>query len=149
MLGRMNELSALLKDTTRPTVVAELSQLVDSTVAGQSGLTGMAVKSTVAAVKKADADAVRKGVDRFLPEIVRELTPYWEDYDPAASAGFGNYLASRQDDGTASLLSLGDRFADQGPAAIAKAYSGLRGKAGKIVGPALPELGDIVERNAG
>ena len=34
------------------------------------------------------------------------------------------------------------------PAAAQKVYSSLRGKAGKIIAPALPEFGDIIERHA-
>ena len=142
----MSDLSALLTETTRPTVVRDLAELVDTTASSQSGLTGMAIKSALGAVRKAQPDAVAKGIDRFLPEIVRELTPYWEAYSPEQSAGFGNYLASREEDVTSSILKLGDAFADRGP--VQKVYRSLRGKASSIVAPALPQLGDIVERHA-
>ncbi len=148
MLGAMSDLSKLLDDTVRPTVVKDLSDLVDRTVATQSGLTGMAIKSAVAAAKKADGDVVSKSINRFLPDIVDSVAPHWNDYDAEQSAGFGNFLASRQDDVTNDVLTLGDRFAQQGPAAVQKVYSSLRGKTGKIIAPALPEFGDIVERHA-
>lgn len=144
----MTDLNALLAETTRPTVVAELSQLAESTIASQSGLTGMALKTGVAAVKKSNADAIPWGIERFLPELVSALTPYWEAYDPASSAGFGNYLASRGDDVVASLLEVGDRAAESGPASAGRVYTSLRGKAVKILAPVLPELGDIIERHA-
>ncbi|WP_288832401.1 DUF6918 family protein [uncultured Corynebacterium sp.] len=144
----MSDLSALLTETTRPTVVRELAELVDTTASSQSGLTGMAIKSALGAVRKAQPDAVAKGIDRFLAEIVRELTPYWEAYSPEQSAGFGNYLASREEDVTSSILKLGDAFVDRGPAPVQKVYRSLRGKASSIVAPALPQLGDIVERHA-
>ena len=56
----MTDLSQLLSAANRPQVVQELTSLIDATVARQSGLTGMALKSAVAAGKKADADAVSK-----------------------------------------------------------------------------------------
>ncbi|MDY5785559.1 MULTISPECIES: DUF6918 family protein [unclassified Corynebacterium] len=144
----MSDLNALLTDTTRPTVVAELTQLADRTVANQSGLTGMALKSAVGAAKKADGEAVSKGINKFLPQLVEELTPFWNDYNSAESAGFGNFLASRETELSDRILAVGDSLSGQGPAAIQKVYSALRGKLSSIIGPTLPELGDIIERNA-
>ena len=68
-LAGMTDLSQLLDAAKRPQVVQEITSLVDDTVARQSGLTGMALKSAVAAGKKADADAISKGVNKFLPQI--------------------------------------------------------------------------------
>ncbi|MBA4505219.1 DUF6918 family protein, partial [Corynebacterium sanguinis] len=85
----MSDLRKLLDDTTRPTVVNELTDLANRTIDSQSGLTGMAIKSAAAGIKKANADAISKGVDRALPSIIESLTPYWNDYTPENSAGFG------------------------------------------------------------
>lgn len=148
MLDEMSDLTKLLDDTTRPTVINDLADLANRTIESQSGLTGMAIKSAVAGIKKANADAISKSVDRALPSIIESLTPYWNEYNPETSAGFGNYLASREEDVTRDVLSLGDRFAQQGPAAVQKVYSSLRGKAGKIIAPVLPEFGEIIERHA-
>ncbi|WP_342318754.1 DUF6918 family protein [Corynebacterium mayonis] len=144
----MTDLNALLNATTRPTVVSELTDLVERTIANQSGLTGMAIKSAVGVAKKADADAISKAVNTALPSIVEELSSFWQDYDPENSAGFGNYLASREKEVTEKALFLGDKNSAKAPAAIQKLYSSLRGKVGKIIAPALPELGGIIERNA-
>lgn len=144
----MSDLSKLLESTVRPTVVSELTDLVNRTIDAQSGLTGMAIKSAISAAKKADAEVLPKNINRFLPNIIDALDPYWKDYNAADSAGFGNYLASRSDDVTSDILALGDGLAEKGPGAVQKIYSSLRGKAGKIITPALPELGNIVEQHA-
>ncbi|SDM02757.1 hypothetical protein SAMN04488535_1622 [Corynebacterium mycetoides] len=148
MLSPMSDLTKLLDPTVRPTVVNDVTGLVDRTIASQSGLTGMAIKSATSAARKADADIVSKVINRSLPDIVDALTPYWDAYDAEQSAGFGNYLASRQDDVVADVLGLGDKYVQQAPAAAQKVYSSLRGKAGKIIAPALPEFGEIIERHA-
>lgn len=147
-LARMTDLSNLLNDTNRTQVVQQISTLVDDTIARQSGLTGMALKSAVAAGKKADADAVSKGVNKFLPKIVEELNPYWSAYKASGQEGFGQFLSAREDDVVKAMLDAGDKEADSMPGPVKKVYSTLRGKAAKIVGPSLPEFGDIVERFA-
>ena len=147
-LTGMTDLSQLLDATKRPQVVQEITSLVDDTVARQSGLTGMALKSAVAAGKKADADAISKGVNKFLPQIVEELNPHWSAYQASGQQGFGEFLSGREDDVVKAMLDAGDKQADSMPGAIKKVYSTLRGKAAKIVGPSLPQLGEIVERFA-
>ena len=67
----------------------------------------------------------------------------------AAPNSFGDYLSSREDDVVKALLDAGDKAVNSAPGAIQKVYSSMRGKAGKIVSPALPELGAIVEKYAG
>ena len=76
----MTDLSKLLGDAVRPNLVNDLSGLVELTAGNQSGLTGMAIKSALAAGKKADADAVTKGITRFLPLLIEALQPFWERY---------------------------------------------------------------------
>ncbi|WJY96460.1 hypothetical protein CFOUR_00030 [Corynebacterium fournieri] len=147
-LAAMTDLSQLLDAAKRPQVVQEITSLVDDTVSRQSGLTGMALKSAVAAGKKADADAVSKGVNKFLPQIVEELNPHWSAYQESGEQGFGQFLAGREDDVVKSMLDAGDKQADSMPGPVKKVYSTLRGKAAKIVGPSLPQLGEIVERFA-
>lgn len=144
----MSKLDALLEGDTRQTVVTELAELIDKTVSNQSGLTGMALKSAVAAGKKADADAIPKGVNRMLPQITEELAPFWSGYESSGTQGFGSYLVSREGEVVEAMLGAADKATSDMPSAIQKAYSSLRGKAGKIVSPALPELGDIIERHA-
>ena len=142
----MTDLSNLLSPANRSQVVQELTRLVDTTVSRQSGLTGMALKTAVAAGKK--ADAIPKGVDKFLPQIVDELGPYWSAYTASGQQGFGQFLSEREDEVVKSILDAGDKQVDSMPGPVKKAYSTLRGKAAKIVGPAIPEFGDIVERFA-
>lgn len=144
----MTDLSNLLDSANRPKVVEDIAKLVDDTVANQSGLTGMALKSAVAAGKKADADAISKGVNKFLPQIVEELNPYWSAFNASDEQSFGQFLSAREDEVVKSMLDAGDGAVDSMPGPVKKVYSTLRGKAAKIVGPALPELGNIAERHA-
>lgn len=145
---RVTDLNSLLNAPTRTEVVADLTKLADTTIANQSGLTGMALKSAVGAAKKADADALTKGINQLMPSIVEELTPHWEAYEGSGTDSFGAHLADNEDSVTESVLKIGDNFADRAPGPVQKVYSSMRGKVGKIIAPALPEFGDIIERHA-
>lgn len=145
----MSDLKAILNDPTRDAVVGDLTNLANETVSNQSGVTGMAIKGAVGAATRVDDDALRKGINQLLPNIVEELTPHWDKYQSGGDKdSFGAYLAANEDEVTDSVLKIGDSFADRAPAAVGKVYSSLRGKVGKIVAPVLPEFGDIVERHA-
>ena len=145
---RVTDLNSLLNSPTRTEVVADLTELAEKTIANQSGLTGMALKSAVGAAKKADADALSKGINQLMPSIVEELKPHWEAYEASGKDSFGAHLADNEDSVTESVLKIGDSFADRAPAPVQKVYSSMRGKVAKIVAPALPDFGNIIERHA-
>ena len=127
---------------------APILMLVSLGIGVVIGLTGMALKSALAAGKKADSDVVSKGINAVLPQIVDELSPYWSAYQASDQQGFGEFLAGREDEVIKAMLDAGDKQVDSLPGPVQKVYSSLRGKATDIAGPALPELGDIVERFA-
>lgn len=143
----MTDLKRLLKDPTRGHVTDELVALAQKTIDNQSGLTGMALKSAVAAAKKVDNNAVHTGVDQLLPNVIEELEPYWSEYEGSGADSFGGYLADNEERVTDSVLRIGDSFTDRAPAPAQKIYSSMRGKLGKIVAPSLPEFGEIIERH--
>lgn len=144
----MTDLTSLLDSPTRGNVTDDLVALAEKTIANQSGLTGMALKSAIAAAKKADDNALHTGINQLLPSVVGELKPYWSEYEGSEASGFGTYLADNEDKVTDSVLKIGDSFADRAPAPAQKIYSSMRGKIGGIIAPALPEFGEIIERHA-
>lgn len=143
----MTDLSNLLSPANRSQVVQELTRLVDTTVSRQSGLTGMALKSAVAAGKKADPDAIPNGINQALPQLVSELQPYFDRYEGGNAANFGAFLASRGGEVVEKILAAVDASTDQMPGPAKAAYSTLRGKAAGVIEPALPEFGKIIERH--
>lgn len=148
MMVRVTDLKSLLNSPVREAVVGDLTGLADSTISNQSGLTGMALKPVVAAAKRADADALRKGIDQVLPSIVEELEPHWSAYAGSGQDNFGRYLAEHEDSVVDSVLKVGDSYIDRAPEGVKKLYPTMRGKAGKLVAPVLPEFGEIIERHA-
>lgn len=147
-MDSMTDLKLLLKDPARGHVTDELVALAEQTIDNQSGLTGMALKSALAAAKKVDDNAVRTGVDQLLPNVIEELEPYWSEYKGSGANSFGDYLADNEEKVTDSVLKIGDSFSGRAPAPAQKVYSSMRGKIGGIIAPALPEFGAIIERHA-
>lgn len=143
----MTDLSALLNAGNREGLVADLTALAEKTVSNQSGLTAMALKSAVAAGKKADPDAIPNGINQALPQLVSELQPYFDRYEGGNAANFGAFLASRGGEVVEKILAAVDASTDQMPGPARAAYSTLRGKAAGVIEPALPEFGKIIERH--
>lgn len=144
----MSDLQKLLDAQTRPAVAKDLAELAETTTAKQSGLTGMAMKSALAAGKKADADAIPKGMNKVLPKVVDGLEPHWSKFQAENGADFGRYLSDHEDEVVDDLVKAADAAVDSLPGPVKKVYTSLRNKAAKIVGPALPELGQIVQKHA-
>ncbi|MHA2787549.1 DUF6918 family protein [Corynebacterium sp. S7] len=148
----MPELSALLNEEKRPHVVTDLAQVAENAIAAQSGVIGVTLKGGVSAAKKIDSDLMEKIVNRVLPDLLGELQPYWTAYEANSGAdsgasSFGAYLAQNDEKVVDSFLSVADRNAEKAPNVLGKVYNTLRGKASKIVAPALPEFGDAIEKN--
>lgn len=144
----MSNLSQLLDPAHRPAVVAELTEFVNTTVDNQSGITGMALKGAVAAAKKIDSNIVSKGMSRMLPDILGDLEPYWQEFESSTSDDFGAFLEPRSAEVTDSIMSVADRNAESiNVPALAKTYNSLRGKGVKMIEPAIPDLGRILQRH--
>lgn len=143
----MTELSALLNEDKRPTVVSDLAQVAEDAVSSQSGITGMTLKGSVAAAKKVDSNVVEKAVNKLLPDLLGELQPYWKEFSDKGEGSFGTYLAANEDKVIDSFLSVADRNVERAPGALVKVYNSLRGKASKIVSPALPGFGETIEKH--
>lgn len=144
----MSNLSQLLEEPTRTSVVTALVSLVDYTVSEQSGITGMAIKGAVAAAKKVDADIVSKGINRALPDLLGEMESYWQEFETSPQEDFGTYLAGNDKAVADSILGVADRTADQvNNPALVKTYNSLRSKIAKIIEPQVPELARILQKH--
>lgn len=144
----MSDLQKLLEPLTRPAVAQDLAELAEATTTSQSGLTGMAMRSALSAGRKADAEAVPKGMSKVLPKVVEGLNPHWSKFQAEGCTDFGSYLADHEDEVVEDLVNAADAVVDAAPGPVKKVYVSLRNKAAKIVSPILPNLGQIVQRHA-
>lgn len=144
----MAALTTLLEQDRFPTVVSDTTDVVNQAVSQQSGITGMAIKGTLAAAKKVDSDIVSKGLCRVLPDIIRDLASDWEDFEAANTPNFGEFLAQREDKITDKILATADKHAQSNDnGALIKAYGSIRGKGAKLIAPHIPELGHVLQKH--
>ena len=137
--------SALLDSATRPTVVADLAELVDSEVSKK----GIAVKSGYGLVKKIKPGIIGSAIDSLMDDFVQRLEPFYADFAAAGSGSFGDYLAGRSDEVSDALLSVTDERAERSQReTIKKVYGKLRPQGKKNVEEALPALGALIQKHA-
>lgn len=139
-----SSLSPLLAD--RESVSADLAGVIEAQVKAQSGLSGTAVKGAYAAARKFKPGVVEAATSAMLPDFLDALAPLWDSRPSGTS--FGAHLAANSDEASEALLAVTDRQAQSAPAALAKAYQSLRGKAKEYVAGALVPVGDVLESHA-
>lgn len=129
----------------RQKTVTDLVGVIDAEVAGQSGLTGTAVKAAYAAVQKVKPNVVQNATNAMLDDFLAALAALWAS--KPAGTGFGAHLAANGDQAAEALLAVTDAQTADAKPALTKAYNSLRGKAKGYVIAALPRVGDAIEQN--
>lgn len=141
--------TAVLEDSARPAVIADLAQVVEEELKDKKGLSGTALKAAYAGVAKVVPDAVPRAAGRLLPDLARALDPFWEDFASSSHSDFGSYLAARGDEATAAVLAVADAQAGSSSRdVVKKTFGALRGGAAGHVEAALPRLGAALQRHA-
>ena len=140
----------LLAPELQPQVVADCLELIEQEVSDKSGIAGTAVKLAYKTVTAFAPGYLRDTVESLLPELVKNLEPFWADFRTSGSSEFGDYLVKRAGEVSEALLSVTDEQAEasQRPT-IVKAYRTVRGGAAKQIEAALPRVGDLVLKYAG
>jgi hypothetical protein len=140
----------LLTPEIQPQVVADCLELIEQEVSDKSGIAGTAVKLAYKTVTAFAPGYLRDTVESLLPELVKNLEPFWADFCTSGSSEFGDYLVKRAGEVSEALLSVTDAQAEasQRPT-IVKAYRTVRGGAAKQIEAALPRVGDLVLKYAG
>ena len=150
----------LLDSSRRPNVVTDLQNLIDEEVANKGGLSGTAIKTGYAAVKKMKPGIIGAAVDSLLDEFVAALEPIYADFKASGASDFGSYLPTRSDAADA-LLSVTDARAEKSSResikkvyntrkdqALIEVYNKLRPKGKENVEEALPRLGKLIDKYA-
>ncbi|MGH3470011.1 MAG: DUF6918 family protein, partial [Thermocrispum sp.] len=101
--------SALLDSATRPAVVNDLTELVDSEVGKKS----IAVKSGYGLVKKIKPGIIGAAIDSLLDDFVQRLEPFHTEFGAAGGGSFGDYLSGRSDEVADALIGVTDERAER------------------------------------
>jgi hypothetical protein len=140
----------LLNPEARPQVVTECQQLVDDEVADKSGVSGLAVKTGYAAVKKFKPGIIGDVVEALLDEFVGQLEPFYAEHTSANDGrSLAEYFGEHSDKVAEALLSITDKRAEASERAmLRKTYQKMRPNGKENVVAALPRLAALIERHA-
>ena len=144
----MPTLTSVLTDPARRRrVIEDAAQVVEAEVAGKGGLTGIAIKTGFAVVKKAKPDFVPGSMNMLMDEFAGKIDPFWEKCQ-AEGADARGYFTKHAHPIADALLGITDQKARNVAGPIRAVYDKLRPEAKKHVVDAMPRLGDLVKKHA-
>ena len=125
-------------------MIDELSEALRQTAETQGGPVLRGLNS----IERSSPGAVETLLDRQVVSYANALQPYYDAYKASGSqGGFGSYLQSRSQEVSDALLTVSDRFADNGGSSTARMiYRVARPDAQTDVTAALPQIGSIMEK---
>ncbi|MFM6002141.1 MAG: DUF6918 family protein, partial [Sphaerospermopsis kisseleviana] len=132
-------IDGLADDNKRQTLVADLTNLLDTQVSSIGGVSGMAIKAGYAAIKGISPKYCAGAIERLLPESFATLEPIWEEgLNTGDAVGYLSQNRSRTAD---LLLSITDiRIQKSSNSTIKGVYNKLRSSVKKHVEEAVPGL---------
>lgn len=140
----------LLVDGAQQQIAADCQALVGQELATKSGMSAAALKVAYKAVTTFAPGYYQSTVENMVPNLLRQLQPFWADFQAAGGGQFGDYLVKRGDEVAEAMLEVTDDMAHGSDRpAVVKAYNAVRGGAAKHIEAALPAVGTLVEKHAG
>lgn len=134
----------ITKAETRPVVVDECVQLVESEVQGK----GLIIRGAFKTVQKIKPGFVKGAIDGLLDDWLDKMEPYYGSWKANNSGGFSAHLASKKRDVANDLLSVTDERAETSShKTAAKMYMKLRPSALNNVEAAVPGLASLIEKH--
>lgn len=129
-------------EQTRPVVVDECVDLVESEVAGK----GLIIRGAYSTVKKIKPGFVKSAIDGLLDDWLDQMEPYYKLWRAGQNEPFSGLLADQKAAVANDLLKVTDeRAASSKHKTAAKMYNKLRPSALKNVETAVPNLGKLIE----
>lgn len=138
-------IDGLADDNKRQTLVADLTNLLDTQVSSIGGVSGMAIKAGYAAIKGISPRYCAGAIERLLPESFAALEPIWEEgLNTGDAVGYLSQNRSRTAD---LLLSITDiRIQKSSNSTIKGVYNKLRSSVKKHVEEAVPGLAQVIDK---
>jgi hypothetical protein len=139
----------LLTDGAQQQIAADCQSLIGQELSTKSGVSAAALKLAYKAVTTFTPGYYQSTVESMVPDLLNGLQPFWADFHAAGGGQFGDYLAKRSEEVSEALLKVTDEMSrgSERPALV-KAYSTVRGGAGRHIEAALPAVGALVEKYA-
>lgn len=146
MIAAVTSLQVLLEQDKRAATVHKLAELVNSTVAEQSGISGMTIKGGLAAACKFDRSVVAKGIDRAFPDLLKAMETYWKTYQASVDCCFGMHLENdRQGVATQIMLIMDRQLEALELPGMDKIYKACRSALLRMLEAHVGDLGNVLE----
>lgn len=144
----MASLSAIVANPTkRRAVVDEGVAVIEAEVADKSGLSGMAIKTAFAMVKKIKPGFVGGAMNHLLDDFARQVDPFWADCQKSGADARG-YFTRNAGAVSEALLKITDERARSASGPARSTYDKLRPEASKHVQAAMPRIADLLKKHA-
>ena len=132
-------------------VVADCVKLIESEVARKSGVTGLAIRTGYAVVRRLDGgQMVPKLVFDLLPDFAAAFEPFHLEFREAdVPLSFVDFAAKRTPELSEALLAITDGKAQHAKnGVLKKVYENLRPAAKRSIEEAMPGTCQVVEKYA-
>jgi len=142
----MPSLSDILLSANRPDgLVPALATTLETHVAAQSGLKGLAMKTGYNLLRSAKPDLATRAVNGLLPSIVTALEPLYAEFQRGASGDFGQFLQARAPQAVAMVASaVEQRVMGSGNSAAQSVFRQFKGSVGDELTKLLPSVGRVL-----
>ena len=144
----MASLSSVLTDPAkRRAVVDEGVLVIEAEVADKSGLSGMAIKTAYAMVKKVKPGFVGGAMNHLLDDFARQVDPFWADCQKNGTDARA-YFTRHAGPVSEALLKITDERARNAAGPVRSTYDKLRPEASKHVQAAMPRVAELLKKHA-
>ena len=125
--------------------LVDASALVDAEVAKKTGLTGLALRTGLGAVRAVRPDIVSAALEMLLPRFAPAVEPLLVQAE--SSGDVASWFADHSEQVADALLAVTDeRAAVAENAVLRKTYQSLRGQAHRHTVEAVPAVGRLLAR---
>jgi hypothetical protein len=139
----------LLVDGAQQQLATDCQALVEQELSAKSGVSATALKVAYKAVTAFAPGYYQLTVESMVPDLLRQLQPFWADFQAAGGGQFGDYLVKRSEEVSEAMLQVTDGMAESSKRdAVVKIYNTVRGGAAKHIQESLPAVGALVEKHA-
>jgi len=144
----MAKLAALLEDSRRDALIADVVAVVEDHIQRRSGVRGVALRAAMAAVHRLLPDAVPRTVTRLLPDFIARLEPLHERSRAAHGAEFAAFLKRGRAEAAEAMLAIADARVERSTNTALKAfYARFRSTAEHEAEGLVPALADVLARH--
>lgn len=144
----MKTLLDLTNDQYRSEFIQDCVELIDNEVKGKKGISGVAIKTSYALLKKIKPRIIRSTVKNLLYEFLEAIQPFYQKYQEDEKLGtFKEYLELKAEDVAKCLLGITDNRVEKSTnKTVFKVYNKLRPKAKSNVEQAVPGIGETLDK---